>query len=318
MTQEGSNMSELENNINKINFSELPADVATDILSWIPTQKVTIIRRVSRAFYTCISTQQFALINLTRFVPHNQRTKQQTGEVSEWELLLFTMPTSFQAHGFSIIFEQMQEIFWVNDPAFRHPFFTDALVIPAAICNALALKHLTMSGCDLYGAAEVTCHDGIVSELFQLHNLVTLNLSGNKFRGGSIPHMVGNLSLLVVLNLSSSQLGGELPRELFDCLMLESLNLELNELVGCIPNAIGRCERLKSVNLSRNGLTGDIPVELFNCTDLRRLDLSSNQLTGHIPAEIGECKLLLLVKLTGNLLSGELLDHFKNSFLFDV
>ena len=78
--------------------------------------------------------------------------------------------------------------------------------------------------------------DIIPSYLFQIPNLITIDISNNKLNG-SIPSLVG-LQYLQTLNLENNKLSGPIP-DLSSLVSLTSLNLRNNLLSGSIPKTIG-------------------------------------------------------------------------------
>ena len=127
---------------------------------------------------------------------------------------------------------------------------------------------------------------------------------------------MGNLSSLVLLNLSSNQLTGTIPPELGNLSSLVLLNLSSNQLTGPIPSELSNLSNLWWLALSDNrryspetrnyagGLTGPIPAELADLSSLRELDLGLNRLTGAIPAELGDLANLSVLHLANNQLTG--------------
>ncbi|KAH9310752.1 hypothetical protein KI387_025787, partial [Taxus chinensis] len=90
-------------------------------------------------------------------------------------------------------------------------------------------------------------------------NMQILAPNGKAHGAGDIPHDIGFLIGLRVLNFSGNQLSGE------------------------IPNSFEKLLQLESLDLSRNNLTGAIPIELQLLTFLSYLDVSLNNLSGRIP-----------------------------------
>jgi hypothetical protein len=102
------------------------------------------------------------------------------------------------------------------------------------------------------------------TELFNLGNsLQAFDVSGN-FVSGSIPTLVGNLSLMSTFRLSIS--------------LLHFAFTSYKHLVFVV---------IVQMVLDHNDLTGTIPTEFANCTDLITLDLSNNHLTGTMPRCLG-------------------------------
>ncbi|KAL0309995.1 UNVERIFIED_CONTAM: Receptor-like protein 33 [Sesamum radiatum] len=124
--------------------------------------------------------------------------------------------------------------------------------------NHLRFDYLKMSGYYYQDAVTVTIK-GLEMELTKILIVFTsIDFSRNKFNG-SIPHTIGDLKSLYLLNLSH------------------------NALTGLIPTSIENLRQLGSLDLSVNHLTGKIPQELASLTFLSFLNLSSNRLFGKIP-----------------------------------
>ncbi|PIN17095.1 Leucine-rich repeat protein [Handroanthus impetiginosus] len=85
-----------------------------------------------------------------------------------------------------------------------------------------------------------------------------LDFSNNQFYG-SIPHSIGNLNLLIYMNLSHNMLEGKIPTSFGNISELEQLDLSSNQLQGEIPWELTTLSFLSSLNLSNNLLFGPIP-----------------------------------------------------------
>ncbi|KAI3474229.1 hypothetical protein Pfo_029017 [Paulownia fortunei] len=124
--------------------------------------------------------------------------------------------------------------------------------------NHLRFDFLKLSGYYYQDAVSVTMK-GLEMELTKILIVFTsIDFSRNKFHG-NIPHTIGELKSLYVLNLSH------------------------NSLTGVIPASVGNLTQLGSLDLSVNHLTGKIPVELASLTFISFLNLSFNKLFGMIP-----------------------------------
>ena len=165
--------------------------------------------------------------------------------------------------------------------------------------------------------------------LFQLRNLVLLDLSFDKL-GGSIldafPNTtsleklkkMGSLCKLKTLILSENDLNGEIT-ELIDVLSgcndssLEHLNLGFNKLGGVLPNSIGNLYNLQSLLLWDNSFVGSIPISIGNLSNLKELYLSNNQMSGTIPETLGQLNELVSVDVSENSWEGVLTEsHLSN------
>ncbi|KAG4109598.1 hypothetical protein ERO13_1Z049427v2, partial [Gossypium hirsutum] len=76
---------------------------------------------------------------------------------------------------------------------------------------------------------------------------------------------------------------GENSKILGELHLLLVLNLSHNCLIGPIPSSLGNLSELESLDLSSNKLEGRIPTELKNLGFLEVLNLSQNNLKGPIP-----------------------------------
>ena len=139
--------------------------------------------------------------------------------------------------------------------------------------------------------------------LGSLTNLEALWLSSNQLTG-EIPAELGSLTNLEALYLFSNQLTGEIPAELGSLTNLEALYLFSNQLTGTIPAELGNLANLRFLSLNGNQLSGEIPSELGSLANLQWLHLDGNQLSEEIPAELGSLTDLEELFLSGNQLTG--------------
>ncbi|KAJ1428472.1 Serine/threonine-protein kinase, active site [Sesbania bispinosa] len=176
------------------------------------------------------------------------------------------------------------------------PFFT-------ALRNNNILEELELAGMDLGGCFSNT----VASQLGT--SLRTLLLQENQIFG-SIPHILANLSRLLILNLTSNLLNGTIPSEICRLPNLEQLFLSHNRFKTSIPEAIGKCEHLGLLDLSHNEFSGRIPESLGNLFRLNYLFLNNNLLSGTIPPTLGRCINLYKLDLSYNRLTGNIsLEH---------
>ena len=129
-----------------------------------------------------------------------------------------------------------------------------------------------------------------------------LDLAG-KGLDGTIPSVLGRLSMLTHLNLrSNDRLTGEIPSELGYLSNLRVLNLHSNSHSGSIPDLSGMTS-LEELYLANNDLTGPVPTWLNGMTNMRELWLWGNSLSGTVPDLSGMTGLQKL-KLANNMLTG--------------
>ncbi|CAI8608355.1 unnamed protein product [Vicia faba] len=136
------------------------------------------------------------------------------------------------------------------------------------------------------------------------HNRVhSLNLGSMGLRGTLSPNL-GNLSFLVILDLSNNRFGGMFPNEVCRLRRLKVLDFGFNGFVGEIPMALGELSQLQQLNLSINHFSGFIPPSLCNLSKLEFFNFGKNSLEGTIPPVIGQLGRLKLLILSYNKLSG--------------
>eukprot|EP00903_Cladosiphon_okamuranus_P008401 g8077.t1 len=143
----------------------------------------------------------------------------------------------------------------------------------------------------------------IAPEIGNLSLLVKLDLGHNKLFG-SIPPELGRLKALKTLDLYHNQLSGPIPTELGELSELLELNVGTNKLTGTIPTALGKLRSLELLRLTDNLLSGPIPVEISQLKLLKVLKLNGNQLDGEIPPELGNLSALVSLWLNDNQLEG--------------
>ncbi|KAK9178284.1 hypothetical protein WN943_027474 [Citrus x changshan-huyou] len=122
-------------------------------------------------------------------------------------------------------------------------------------------------------------------ELCHLARLAEFVILGNK-PSGSIPSClnIGNLKVLVRINLSKNNLSGDIPATIVGLKDLQFMDLAYNRSEGPIPELFGDLTSLEVLNLSKNKISGPIPTSMEKLVYLRELNLSFNKLEGEIPS----------------------------------
>ncbi|XP_019085627.1 PREDICTED: LRR receptor-like serine/threonine-protein kinase GSO1 [Camelina sativa] len=163
------------------------------------------------------------------------------------------------------------------------------------------------------------------------HNLLSLNLSVNKFSHlfpdnfgwilphlqymnlavngfqGNLPSSLGNMKNMQYMDISHNSFYGKLPRSFVEgCYSLRYLKLSHNKLSGEIFSESANFSHIWMLSMDNNLFTGKVRQGLRNLTSLYILDISNNNLTGVIPGWIGELSLLYALLISNNSLEGEL------------
>lgn len=116
---------------------------------------------------------------------------------------------------------------------------------------------------------------------------------------GFISPVIGQLSELRELTLSTNHLVDKIPEEIVDCLKLEVLNLRNNHFSGHVPSELSKLVRLRVLDLSMNRLAGDLSF-LRYFPNIESLSLAYNLFTGKIPASLKLFRNLQFFDISGN------------------
>ncbi|GLT91607.1 hypothetical protein SLE2022_094870 [Rubroshorea leprosula] len=121
-----------------------------------------------------------------------------------------------------------------------------------------------------------------------LSSLVSLDLSGNFFSSLSIINWVFDLKNLVILDLSDNNFEGSIPCGLQNLTFLKHLNLSYNSFNSSIPNWLYNFSPLEFLDISNNYLQGHISSAIGEMNFVVHLDFSENiDLQGKIPRSMG-------------------------------
>lgn len=145
----------------------------------------------------------------------------------------------------------------------------------------------------------------ISPRLGELTDLVVLDLSANEL-SGSLPAEIGRLSSLEYMTLHDNVMEGPLPPEIGELSNLVHLSLHTNQFSGSIPSEIGSLSNLQFLELGGNSFTGRIPSELGNLNSLTYLVIHSSDLPGPLPSELGQLKELRNLYLYSNGITGSI------------
>lgn len=136
------------------------------------------------------------------------------------------------------------------------------------------------------------------------HNRVhSLNLASMGLRGTLSPSL-GNLSFLVILDLSNNSFSGQFPKEICWLRRLRILNLNKNKLNEGIPTALGELSQLKYLDIGFNNFSGFIPHSIYNLSKLEDFICEQNSIEGTIPPMIRQLYRLKFWISSNNKMSG--------------
>ncbi|CAM8989073.1 unnamed protein product [Rhodiola kirilowii] len=176
---------------------------------------------------------------------------------------------------------------------------------------------------------------GMISQLYNLSNLDTLEIHNNYFIGtlaqdmdvsfpkltwfsitnnsftGTIPPSLSNMSGLTVCQMGSNKLRGCVPDDLGKLKNLSLLQLYDNSLGSRMPNdlsfvdSLTNCTKLEYLDLGKNMFSGSLSESIGNFTSaLQQFTIRQNHITGPIPERIGELSGLSVVDFRRNILTG--------------
>jgi LRR receptor-like serine/threonine-protein kinase FLS2 len=183
----------------------------------------------------------------------------------------------------------------------KHNITTDKFAL-------LAFKSLTSDPHDMLAnnwstSSSVCTWVGVTCD--EKHNRVhTLNLTNMGLRGIVSPNL-GNMSFLVILDISFNNFSGQFPfKEISWFRRLKFLHITNNKFFGEIPATLGDLSQLQSLKLSYNNFSGLIPQSIGNFHQLKSLFLHFNMLSGPIPQTISNMSSLETITLYNNNFSG--------------
>ncbi|KAM0856590.1 hypothetical protein ACQ4PT_048992 [Festuca glaucescens] len=169
--------------------------------------------------------------------------------------------------------------------------------LPDELFNATSLEYLSFPNNDLHGLLADT-------HIFNLRNLETLDLGGNKF-SGEIPDSIGQLKKLKEFHLNNNEMSGKLPSAVGNCTNLITIDLKSNNFSGELSKVnFSNLLNLKTLDLYLNHFNGTVPKSIYSCSNLTALRLADNNLNGQLSPQISNLKYLAFVSLTNN--------YFKN------
>ncbi|KAG0520381.1 hypothetical protein BDA96_08G069100 [Sorghum bicolor] len=197
--------------------------------------------------------------------------------------------------------------------------------IPSALCDMNSLFLISVSENRLQGdfsflSALSNCRqlsyldismNRFVGSLTENHignwsnELQTFRANGNKIVG-ELPAAISNLTGLISLELSDTQLRSAIPESMAMLEDLQWLGLQRNSMFASIPSNLAMLKNMVKLYLHNNEFSGSIPRDIGNLTVLEDLRLSNNRITWTIPPSLFHIDSLIFLDLSENLLEGEL------------
>lgn len=144
---------------------------------------------------------------------------------------------------------------------------------------------------------------------------VTGLLAENFLIPGTVPHEIGLLTKLKVLNLDNNKLGGSLPDALYELTDLEQLYLRSKVgFTSTLSPNFQKLSNLKSVRLGGNLFTGTFPTDAFKrMTKMEVFNIGSISLEGNIVSLLESWPEIEEFTITSTLGVGEVSDEKKQT-----
>ncbi|CAN6363163.1 unnamed protein product [Urochloa humidicola] len=161
----------------------------------------------------------------------------------------------------------------------------------------------------------------MMPHLKNLCSLKSLNIAYSLLDGVATDELFKNLpcrcspSKLQELYLLGNNIHGSLPTWIGQLTSLVVLDLSQNNLTEALPVTIGRLTSLHTLDLAGNHLTGHVPVEISMLTNLTNFDLSHNDLHGVIREQhFDSLKKLKYIDLSSNSLKVDISTKWRPPF----
>jgi Leucine-rich repeat (LRR) protein len=168
-----------------------------------------------------------------------------------------------------------------------------------------SIAHITSIELHYYGL-----NGTIPASIGNLTELVVLNLSDNQING-TVPATIGNLTALEDLDLSATHLSGTLPPSVVNLVNLLHISLVDTLMEGTLPTVLCHLTQLVSVGIESCRLWGTLPSCYGQLIQLTSLYIGNTPtLTGSIPGTFQNLTRLQLLSLYGNALTGRVPDIF--------
>ncbi|KAL9277172.1 hypothetical protein ACSQ67_025280 [Phaseolus vulgaris] len=138
--------------------------------------------------------------------------------------------------------------------------------------------------------------NGTIPKEWGFTKLVTISLLANRLTG-SIPIEITNISTLLDLNLEANQFSGNLSL-LGSLTQIQRLLLSSNNFTGELPVTFAKLSQLKHFLIRDNQFSGKIPDFIQNWTSLTTLWIEGNGFSGPIPSGISKLENLTDLRIS--------------------
>jgi len=153
--------------------------------------------------------------------------------------------------------------------------------------------------------SESNLNGTIPHDIGLLSHMEILNLSRNEIMG-TIPVSLGIMSSLTSIDMSNCGFSGAIPQSFAMLLDLVFLDLSFNSLEGEDDiDALKDLENLEELHLSRNNLEGNVGA-FGDSGSLRVVDISYNNIGGTMADSFADGKMLKILKLNNNQIRGQI------------
>jgi len=167
---------------------------------------------------------------------------------------------------------------------------------------------------------EINLNGTIPHDIGLLSQMEILNLTKNELQG-SIPMSFGIMSSLTNIDFSFNFINGEIPKSFAMLLDLEFIDLSFNKIEGTDGiSAFKDLPSLEELHLQYNLLGGNVG-QFGNSESLRVIDLSFNAIDGSMPMKFLNGKELKYLKFNNNQIRGQIPDgigKLENLVEFDI
>lgn len=180
---------------------------------------------------------------------------------------------------FTFLGEAYDWLFSIN----KLPSLLELQLSNCKLIHVHPLSHFNLTSLKILDISSYSFLSSSLNWLFRLHNLESVDLSGNNLgHNDPIPCGLRNMTLLNNLDLSDTDFNTPIPKRLYGFGKLQRLFLSSNDLQGVVSSAIGNLTSIVSLDLSFNALEGKVPSAMGNLCNLESISLGGNRIGGKV------------------------------------